>query len=139
MASWFLPAGAVIVSEDYAGHRDNVVHRSRGYDIFNHNLRLIVLTDRGSASASEILALALKSHGEARLVGSSTFGKGSVQELVDITPDTALKLTVARWLGPNGEHIPHSGIIPDIEVSISEEDLKNDKDPQMDKALELLK
>jgi carboxyl-terminal processing protease len=139
MASWFLPAGAVIVSEDYAGHRDNVVHRSRGYDIFNDNLRLIVLTDRGSASASEILALALKSHGEARLVGSSTFGKGSVQELVDITPDTALKLTVARWLGPNGEHIPHSGIIPDIEVSISEEDLKNDKDPQMDKALELLK
>lgn len=139
MASWFLPAGKVVVSEDYAGHRDNVIHRSRGYDIFNDNLKLVILTDRGSASASEILALALRSHGKATLVGSATFGKGSVQELIDITPETALKLTVARWLGPNGEHIPHSGIIPDIEVSISEEDIKNEKDPQMDKALELLK
>ncbi len=139
MASWFLPAGAVVVSEDYGGNRDNVIHRSRGYDIFNENLRLVILTDRGSASASEILALALRSHGKATLVGSATFGKGSVQELVDITPDTALKLTVARWLGPNGEHIPHSGIIPDSEVSISEDDVKADKDPQMDKALELLK
>ncbi len=139
MASWFLPAGKVVVSEDYAGHRENVIHRSRGYDIFSENLRLVILTDRGSASASEILALALKSHGKATLVGNATFGKGSVQELVDITPDTALKLTVARWLGPNGEHIPHSGIIPDVEVSISEEDVKAEKDPQMDKALELLK
>lgn len=139
MASWFLPAGAVVVSEDYAGHRDNVIHRSRGYDIFNDNLKLIILTDHGSASASEILALALKSHGKATLVGSATFGKGSVQELVDITPDTALKLTVARWLGPNGEHIPHSGIIPDVEVSIAEDDIKAEKDPQMDKALDLLK
>lgn len=139
MASWFLPAGKVVVSEDYAGHRENVIHRSRGYDIFNDNLKLVILTDRGSASASEILALALKSHGKATLVGSATFGKGSVQELVDITPDTALKLTVARWLGPNGEHIPHSGIIPDVEVSISEDDIKSENDPQMDKALELLK
>ncbi len=139
MASWFLPSGRIVVSEDYAGHRENVIHRSRGYDIFNENLKLVILTDRGSASASEILALALKSHGKATLVGSATFGKGSVQELVDITPDTALKLTVARWLGPNDEHIPHSGIIPDVEVAISEEDIKNEKDPQMDKALELLK
>lgn len=139
MASWFLPVGKVVVSEDYAGHRENVVHRSRGYDIFNENLKLVILTDRGSASASEILALALRSHGRATLVGTATFGKGSVQELVDITPETALKLTVARWLGPNGEHIPHSGIIPDVEVSISEDDVKNEKDPQMDKALELLK
>lgn len=139
MASWFLPAGRIVVSEDYAGHRDNVIHRSRGYDIFNDNLRLVILTNRGSASASEILALALRSHGKATLVGDATFGKGSVQELIDITSDTALKLTVARWLGPNGEHIPHSGIIPDIEVSISEEDAKAGKDPQMDKALELLR
>lgn len=139
LASWFLPVGKIVVSEDYAGHRENVVHRSRGYDIFNEKLRLIVLVDKGSASASEILALALKSHGKATLVGSTTFGKGSVQELVDITPDTALKLTVARWLGPSGEHIPHSGIVPDYEIPISPEEAKEGKDPQMDKALELLR
>lgn len=139
MASWFLPAGAVVVTEDYAGHRDNVSHRSRGYDVFNENLRLVILVDRGSASASEILALALKSHGKATLVGASTFGKGSVQELIDITSDTALKLTVARWLGPNNEPIPHSGIVPDYEVTISEADTEAGKDPQMDKALEILR
>ena len=139
MASWFLPTGQIVVTEDYANHQNNVVHRSRGYDVFNENLRMIILVNRGSASASEILALALKSHGKARLVGTATFGKGSVQELVDITSDTSLKLTVARWLGPNGEAIPHNGIAPDEEVSMTEDDVKAGKNPQLDKALELLR
>jgi carboxyl-terminal processing protease len=139
MASWFLPMGAVVVTEDYAGHQNNVVHRSRGYDIFNEKLELVILVDRGSASASEILALALKSHGKATLVGAPTFGKGSVQELVEITADTALKLTVARWLGPNGEHIPHSGIIPDVEVTPTEEDIEAGRDVQRERALEVLR
>jgi carboxyl-terminal processing protease len=138
MASWFLPTGKVVVSEDYAGHANNVIHRSSGYSIFNHNLKMVVLVDRGSASASEILADALRHYGVARLVGTNTFGKGSVQELVTITPDTALKITVARWLGPDGEMIPLTGIVPDIEVKISEEDVKAEKDPQMDKAIEML-
>lgn len=135
MASWFLPSGKIVVSEDYAGHQDNVAHRSRGYDVFNENLRMVILVDKGSASASEILALALKSHGEARLIGQPTFGKGSVQELVEITPSTGLKLTVARWLGPNGEHIPTTGIIPDIEVERTEDDRTAGKDPQMEAAI----
>ncbi len=139
MASWFLPAGKIVVTEDYAGHQDNVVHRSRGYDVFNENLRMVILVDKGSASASEILALALRGHGKAQLVGTPTFGKGSVQELIEITPDTSLKLTVARWIGPNDEPIPHSGIIPDVEVSVSDEDREAGIDPQFDKALELLK
>jgi len=138
MASWFLPLGKVIVTEDYAGHAANIVHRSLGYNIFNSNLKMVVLVDRGSASASEILADALRAHGIAKLVGTNTFGKGSVQELVEITPDTALKITVARWLAPDGVHIPPDGITPDVEVKMSEEDIKADKDPQLDKAVEIL-
>jgi len=138
MASWFLPAGKVVVTEDYAGNQENISHRSRGYDVFNDALKVVILVDKGSASASEILALALKSHGKATLVGATTFGKGSVQELVEITPDTALKITVARWIGPNGEPIPHTGIVPDVEVKPTEEEAEAKKDVQLEKALEIL-
>jgi len=139
MASWFLPAGKVVVTEDYAGHAQNVVHRSRGYDIFNENLKMVVLVDKGSASASEILAEALRYHGKATLIGASTFGKGSVQELVEITPETSLKVTIALWLGPNGQSIPTSGIVPDVEVKLTEDDTVAGKDPQLDKAIEIVK
>jgi len=138
MASWFLPSGAVVVTEDYAGNAGNIVHRSRGYDIFNENLRMVVLVDRGSASASEILADALHFHKKAQLVGTNTFGKGSVQELVEITPGTSLKITVARWLGPSGRQIPLEGIKPDVEVKLTEEDIKAKKDPQLEKAAAIL-
>jgi len=138
MASWFLPLGKIVVTEDYAGHADNIVHRSRGYDVFSENLRMVILVDRGAASASEILAGALRYWDVAQLVGVNTFGKGSVQELVEITPETALKITVARWLGPDGIQIPLEGIAPDVEVEMSDEDIKDGKDPQLDKAVELL-
>jgi len=95
IASWFLPAGKVVVTEDFGDKKANIVHRSRGYNLFNENLKMIILVNKGSASASEILAGALSEHGIARLVGETTFGKGSVQELVKITPDTSLKITVA--------------------------------------------
>lgn len=139
MASWFLPTGKVIVTEDYAGHSANVAHRSLGYDVFNKNLKMVVLVDKGSASASEILADALHYYGVAQLVGDNTFGKGCVQELVPITPDTSLKITVARWLGPDNIQIPSTGLTPDVKVSISDDDRKVSKDPQMDKAVEILK
>lgn len=138
MASWFLPAGKPVVTEDYAGHATNIVHRSSGYDVFNENLKMVILVDRGSASASEILSGALQEYHVAKLVGTNTFGKGSVQELVPITSDSALKITVARWLEPDGTHIPLTGITPDVEVKVSEDDAKAGKDPQLDKALELL-
>ena len=138
IGSWFLPQGAIIVSEDYAGHETNVVHRSRGYNIFSKKLQMIILVDKGSASASEILAAALREYGIAKTVGTNTFGKGSVQELIEITPDTALKITVARWLAPNGVQIPREGVAPDYLVELSEDDKKAGRDPQMDKAIELL-
>ena len=138
MASWFLPSGAVIVTEDYAGHATNIIHRSSGYDVFNKNLKMVILVNKGSASASEILADALRHYGVGKMVGTNTFGKGSVQELVTITPDTALKVTVARWLGPDGIQIPREGITPDVKVDVTDDDIKSGKDPQMDKAVEVL-
>ena len=139
MASWFLPSDKVVVREDYgASGEPQTVYRSRGYDIFNDKLKMAILVDGGSASASEILAGALHEQGIAKLVGSQTFGKGSVQELVDITPNTSLKVTVARWLTPNGVSISAKGITPDYVVLLTPDDQKAGKDPQLDKAIQIL-
>lgn len=138
MASWFLPSGDVIVTEDYDGHQDAIVHRSLGYNIFNDKLKMVILVDQGSASASEIFADALRYYGVAKLVGTHTFGKGVVQELFPITDATSLKVTVARWLGPDGKQIPHTGILPDITATTSEDAITAGKDPQMDAALSIL-
>ncbi|MFA5022223.1 MAG: S41 family peptidase [Patescibacteria group bacterium] len=99
----------------------------------------VVLVDGGSASGSEIVAGALQDYGVAKLVGQTTFGKGSVQDLRNFSDGSAVKLTIAEWLTPNGKNINHEGIKPDVEVKFSPEDAKNQKDPQLDKALELLK
>ena len=138
ITSWFLPAGKVIVTEDFGGSQKDIVYRSKGYDIFNENLKLIILVNRGSASASEIFAGALSEHGLAQLVGEKTFGKGSVQELMNITDDTSLKLTVANWLTPNGNSFSKDGIVPDFEVEVTGEDRDELRDPQLEKAIELL-
>jgi carboxyl-terminal processing protease len=138
MASWFLPSGEVVVREEFGKEGDENALRSKGYDVFGDNLKMIILVDGGSASASEILAGALSENGVAKLVGTKTFGKGSVQELVNITEDTSLKVTIAKWLTPNGISISKQGITPDVVVPFTEEDAKNKRDPQMDKAVELL-
>lgn len=138
MASWFLPTGQIVVTEDYRDHADTIVHRSRGYDVFNENLEMIILIDKGSASASEILAAALRHYEKAQIVGTRSFGKGSVQELVPITPDTSLKITVAWWLTPDGAQLPLEGIEPDYEIERTEADRLAERDPQLDKAVELL-
>ena len=139
MASWFLPLGKVIVSEDFGKNAPNQIYRSKGYDIFNSNLKMVALVDGGSASASEILAGALKEHGIAKLVGTKTFGKGSVQEVVKITPETSLKVTIARWLTPLGNSISENGLVPDFEVKLTPEEFSKGKDPQTDKAIDVLK
>ncbi len=140
ISSWFLPAGKTIVSEDFGPNGDPKVFRSKGYNVFGDNLDMVILIDRGSASASEIVAGALQEHGVAQLVGEQSFGKGSVQELIDITPDTALKVTIARWLTPNGTSISNGGLTPDVTVDFDAELFKNEgRDTQMERALELLK
>lgn len=138
IGSYFLPSSDTIVTEDYDGHQQNIVHKSFGYDVFNSNLKMVVLVDKGSASAAEILADALHYWGVAQLVGTNTYGKGSVQELIPITSDTNLKITVARWLGPDGNPIPTTGIIPDVQVSLSAADISSGNDAQMKKAVSIL-
>jgi carboxyl-terminal processing protease len=135
MASYFLPVGETIVTEDTKGRGENVFHRSIGYNVFaNKKLSMAVLVDQGSASASEILAGALQQHGVAKLVGTRTFGKGSVQQLVDLGGGAELKITIARWLTPNGTSISEGGITPDIKVERTADDIKAGKDPQLDAA-----
>ena len=138
MASWFLPPSKVIVREDFGPSRDEKIYRSKGYDIFSDNLKLVILVDKGSASASEILAGALAEHDKAILVGDKTFGKGSVQELVNITTETSLKITIARWLTPNGLSISQDGIKPEFIVKYSTADREAGRDPQFEKAIEIL-
>jgi len=141
MASRFLSSGKVIVTEDFGSSQSPNIFRSKlGYQVFTSNLHPIILVDGGSASAAEILAGALSENGVAKLVGAKTFGKGSVQELIPVTSDTSLKVTVARWLTPNGHNLSHDGLDPDYPVSAasSTTDIAAGKDPQMDKAVQLL-
>jgi len=126
MASFFLPAGKTVVTEDFGTKGAPNVFKSKGYNIFNSNLQMMILVNSGSASASEILAGALSEQGVAKLVGSKTFGKGVVQELIPITPDTSLKVTVARWMTPNGHNLSHDGLDPDYAVSDASSTPTND-------------
>lgn len=138
MTSWFLPAGKTIVTEEYGNDKPADVLRSRGYNIFNDKLKFVILIDKGSASASEIVAGALQDYGVAELVGTQSFGKGSVQQTMKITPDTLLKITIAKWLTPDGTSLSEGGLKPDYEVKITKQDVAGKKDPQLDKAVELL-
>ncbi|OGC82854.1 hypothetical protein A3D68_02640 [Candidatus Adlerbacteria bacterium RIFCSPHIGHO2_02_FULL_52_17] len=136
MASFFLPVGEVVVTEDYQSNNDNIVHRSIGYNVFaNKKLSMTILINQGSASASEILAGALQQHGVAKLIGTRSFGKGSVQELLELGGGAELKITVARWLTPNGSSISDGGLIPDIQKDRTIEDVKAGKDQQKDAAV----
>lgn len=138
ISSWFLPKGKIIVIEDYNKDKKQTAFRSKGYNAFNDNLKFVILINGGSASASEIVAGAMQDHGRAKLVGTQSFGKGSVQEAIKITPDTLLKITVAKWLTPNGNLIAEKGLTPDYKVEITKADLDAKADPQLKKAIEIL-
>lgn len=138
IASWFIPAGKIVVSQDYGEKKSQDYLRSVGYTGIKDDVKVVILVDGGSASASEILAGALQDYGRAQLVGTKTFGKGSVQEYLKITDKTGLKVTIARWLTPKGKSISVDGLAPDVEVKYTSEDLKNKNDPQYSRAVEIL-
>ena len=98
------------------------------------NMQTIVLINENSASASEITAGALRDYGKAKLVGKKSYGKGSVQVVLDLSSGSQLKVTEARWYTPKGKNIDKEGIKPDVEVELTADDVKNDKDPQLEKA-----
>lgn len=139
ITGWFLDTGKVVAIQDFGENKKREVFRSHGPRLFNKDYKLAILVNGGSASASEIMAGALVEHGVAKLVGESTFGKGSVQELVSITSDTSLKVTVAKWLTPNGSSISESGLTPDYKVDMTLEEYNQGIDPQLNKAIEILK
>ena len=139
IAGFFLPTGKVVVKESYRDTEMEKLYRSPGRMIHDFNNRdLVVLVDGGSASAAEILAGALREHEIATLIGVNTFGKGSVQELLPLPNDSSVKITVARWLTPNGISISHGGLKPDIVISRTPENRINGQDPQQDAALRFL-
>lgn len=136
MIGFFTDKGTVVVKEkDKSG---KIQEEKTQSDPILKDVKLIILTDEGSASASEIVAGALQDLGKAKLVGAKTFGKGSVQSLEDLGDGASLKITIAEWLTPKDRAINHQGIEPDVKVDLTEDDAKAGRDPQLDKALELI-
>ncbi|MEK7088904.1 MAG: S41 family peptidase [Patescibacteria group bacterium] len=138
MSSWFLEGGKTVVTEDYGNNSKPKAYRSQGYNIFTDKLKFVILIDGGSASASEIFAGAMQDYKKALLIGEKSYGKGSVQEVVKVTQNTILKITVAKWLTPNGNSISEKGLTPDYEVPFTKKDIEAKRDSQLNKAVELL-
>jgi carboxyl-terminal processing protease len=138
LASEFLNSGAVVIQEDASGDRSTLSVQSTKNDHAFAGIPVVVLIDEGSASASEILAAALSERAGAKLVGEKSFGKGTVQDAVDFDDGSGLHLSVAKWLTPKGEWVHDKGIEPDFKVELTDEDINAGRDPQLDKALDLL-
>ena len=134
----FLDSGTVLLQEDANGDRAPLSVQSTENDHAFAGIPVVVLIDEGSASASEILAAALSERVNAKLVGEKSFGKGTVQDAVDFDDGSGLHLTVAKWLTPSGEWVHDKGLEPDFKVELTDEDINAGRDPQLDKALDLL-
>lgn len=137
IAGWFLEKGEVVTIEDAGSKEEPELYKTEGPS------RLlpyptVVLINEGSASASEILAGALRDNRGIKLIGETSFGKGSIQELEELSKG-GLKITIARWLTPKGELIADRGLEPDIEVEMTDEDYEQERDPQLDRAIEVIK
>ncbi len=135
IASWFLPAGDVVVTEKWSDGNQEV-YRSRGYRELE-STPIVVLVNQGSASASEILAGALRDQRGIKLVGEKTFGKGSVQELKELRGGASLKITIAKWFTPSDKSINENGLEPDIVIKAATS--TEAADPVLEKALLLLR
>jgi len=137
IAGWFLEKEDVVTVEDFGGKQEAEVYKAKGNEKLL-SYPTVVLINQGSASASEILAGALRDNRGIKLVGEKSFGKGSVQELEELS-EGSLKITIAKWLTPNGALIAEKGLEPDVKVEMTEEDIEAGRDPQLDKAIEILK
>jgi carboxyl-terminal processing protease len=136
ISSFWLKPGQVVVLEKRGGQLIDTQKASGNNPL--RGLPLVILINGGSASASEIAAGALHDNKAATLVGEKTFGKGSVQQVETLTGGGELKVTIARWYTPNDKNIDKQGILPDIKVGLSDVDKKAGRDPQKDKAYQIL-
>jgi len=135
IASEFIAEGIVVSEKNSSGLDEE--YRSRG-DGLATEIPLVVLVNEGTASAAEIVAGAIRDHERGILIGETTLGKGSVQSPIDLSDGSHLRLTIAHWFTPDGQLIHGDGLHPDIEVTLTEEDLANEEDPQLDRAIEYL-
>ncbi|MEX2340914.1 MAG: S41 family peptidase [Candidatus Paceibacterota bacterium] len=140
IAGYFMPQGKVVVRESFGENKDEQVYRTSTSQLVNIDPDdFVVLIDGGSASASEILAGALAEHGVATTIGDTTFGKGSVQELVNLPDKSAVKVTIARWLTPEGKSFSDGGLAPDVKITRTPQHVTAGEDPQKEAALKWLK
>jgi len=138
LAGEFFSDKTVMVQQAATGEQtDYPAMRNKGQ--FTEIPGLFILVDEGSASASEILAAALKEHSDATLIGTKTFGKGTIQDAKDFEDGSGIHITTNKWLTPSKEWVHDVGIEPDIVVELTEEDIINSNDVQLNKALELAK
>lgn len=135
VASAWVEDGIVVTEKFSDDNKNEFLARGRAR---LKDFKTVVLVNQGSASASEIVAGALKDMGRATLVGMKTYGKGSVQTLDEFSDGSTIKITVAKWFTPNGYNINEQGINPDVEVDLKQEDYDQNKDPQLEKAVEIL-
>ena len=137
IVSCFIKEGEVVKIKKRNGEGMEILGTSG--DVKLETTSLVVLINKGSASASEIVAGAIQDYKRGTIMGEQSFGKGTVQEVMPLHDGSSLRLTIARWFTPNGQDISDTGITPDIEVEMSLDDYLEDKDPQLDAALEFLK
>jgi len=137
LTGWFLKPGQTVVSEEFRSDKKQVF-TSYGNGLFK-DVPIVILINEGSASASEILAGALRDNRSVKLIGKKSFGKGTVQELEPLKDGSSIKITVAHWRMPGGGLIEKNGLDPDYEVGLTDEDFKANRDPQLKKAMEVLK
>lgn len=136
IAGWFIDKGKVVVQEEFSSGFTNSL-RSNG-PAWLRDFPVVALINSGSASASEILAGALRDQRGVKLVGLKSYGKGSVQQLFPLPDDSTLKITIAKWLLPSGKVIEKNGLEPDYKVELPEAWTREKPDPQLNKAIEIL-
>ncbi|MEI7451919.1 MAG: S41 family peptidase [Candidatus Falkowbacteria bacterium] len=135
MASEWVEAGPVVIEKSGDGKENKYLSNGNAR---LKNFKTVILVNQGSASASEIVSGALRDYNKATLIGQKTFGKGSVQTLVDFADGSAVKVTIAKWFTPNGDSINEIGIEPNKKVEMTNDDYNKGRDPQMDEAVKSL-
>ncbi len=139
IAGYFLKSGQVVTIEDFGKGKDQQQYKAQGNGNFA-DYPTVILINKGTASAAEILAGALRDDRHIQLIGEKSFGKGSVQEVVNLQDGASfLKVTIAKWLTPKGSSISEVGLNPDVKVALTDDDTNAKRDPQLDKALEIIK
>ncbi len=134
--SQFIKSGVLINIQYGNGTKDSQSASGGGLAT---DIPLVVLVNKGTASASEITAGAIQDYGRGQIVGEVTYGKGSVQDWTQLVDNQgAVRITIAHWLTPKGRQIDEKGITPDVVVALTDDDIKNNRDPQLDKAIAIL-